>query len=68
MGQAAEINVAEEHFATSTTKAVLAQLRLRAPMEAPNGKTLLAAAVMGNELDPRVCRWSPTSSKWRAGT
>jgi methanogenic corrinoid protein MtbC1 len=51
MWQAAEINVAEEHFATSTTKAVLAQLRLRAPLQAPNGKTLLAAAVMGNQLD-----------------
>ncbi len=51
MWQADEINVAEEHFATSTTKAVLAQLRLRAPLQAPNGKTLLAAAVMGNQLD-----------------
>jgi methanogenic corrinoid protein MtbC1 len=51
MWQADEINVAEEHFATSTTKAIFAQLRLRAPIQAPNGKTLLAAAVMGNQLD-----------------
>ena len=43
MWQAAEINVAEEHFATSTTKAILAQLRLRAPMQERNGKSLLAA-------------------------
>jgi methanogenic corrinoid protein MtbC1 len=51
MWQAAEINVAEEHFATSTTKAILAQLRLHAPMQARNGKSLLAAAVMGNQHD-----------------
>jgi len=51
MWQANEINVAEEHFATSTTKTILAQLRLRAPLQAPNGKTLLAAAVMGNHHD-----------------
>ena len=49
MWQANEINVAEEHFATSTTRLILAQLRLRAPLQAPNGKTLLAAAVMGNQ-------------------
>ena len=51
MWQTNEINVAEEHFATSTTKAILAQLRLRAPMQERNGKTLLAAAVMGNQHD-----------------
>jgi len=51
MWQANEINVAEEHFATSTTKAILAQLRLRAPMQERNGKSLLAAAVMGNQHD-----------------
>jgi MerR family transcriptional regulator, light-induced transcriptional regulator len=49
MWQADEINVAEEHFATSTTKTMLAQLRLRAPLRERNGKTLLAAAVMGNQ-------------------
>lgn len=51
MWQADEINVAEEHFATSTTKMILAQLRLRAPVRQPNGKTLLAASVMGNQHD-----------------
>lgn len=49
MWQADEINVAEEHFATSTTKAIIAQLRLRASMRQRNGKTLLAAAVAGNQ-------------------
>lgn len=51
MWQADEINVAEEHFATSTTKMVLAQLRSRAALHAQNGKTLLAAAVTGNQHD-----------------
>jgi len=58
--------VAEEHFATSTTKAILAQLRLRAPMQERNGKALLAAAVMGNQHDV-VCRWLRISLKWPAG-
>jgi MerR family transcriptional regulator, light-induced transcriptional regulator len=51
MWQTDEINVAEEHFATSTTKMILAQLRLRAPIRQPNGKTLLTASVMGNQHD-----------------
>jgi methanogenic corrinoid protein MtbC1 len=51
MWQANEINVAEEHFATATTKTILAQLRLHTPTREPNGKTLLAAAVMGNQHD-----------------
>ncbi len=40
MWQADEINVAEEHFATATTKMVLAQLRLRAPMQERTGRSL----------------------------
>ena len=51
MWQTDEINVAEEHFATSTTKMILAQLRLRAPIRKPKGKTVLAASVMGNQHD-----------------
>jgi methanogenic corrinoid protein MtbC1 len=47
----AEINIAEEHFATSTTRAVMAQLRARAEGAPPNGKTLVAAAVAGNQHD-----------------
>ena len=46
-----EINVAEEHFASHTTKMVLAQLLSRAPLQPPRGKTLLAAAVAGNRHD-----------------
>lgn len=51
MWEADEINAAEEHFATATTRAILAQLRPRAPMSERNGKTLLAAAVTGNQHD-----------------
>jgi methanogenic corrinoid protein MtbC1 len=51
MWQADEINVAEEHFATSTTKMLLAQLRLSASAGKPNGKAVLAASVTGNQHD-----------------
>jgi MerR family transcriptional regulator, light-induced transcriptional regulator len=51
MWQADEINVAEGHFATSTTNTILAQLRLRSPERERNGKTLMAAAVAGNRHD-----------------
>jgi methanogenic corrinoid protein MtbC1 len=46
-----EINVAEEHFASHTTKMVMAQLLSRAALRPPNGKTVLAAAVAGNRHD-----------------
>ena len=46
-----EINVAEEHFASHTTKMVMAQLLAKATCEPPNGKTLLAAAVADNQHD-----------------
>jgi methanogenic corrinoid protein MtbC1 len=49
--QTAEINVAEEHFATATTRAVMAQLRGRAPAAPAKGKTLVTAAVAGNQHD-----------------
>ena len=51
MWQIDEINVAEEHFATSTTKMILAQLRLRASVRQPSGKSVLTASVMGNQHD-----------------
>lgn len=51
MWLAGEINVAEEHFASHTTKMVMGQLLGRADFQAPNGKTLMAAAVHGNEHD-----------------
>jgi methanogenic corrinoid protein MtbC1 len=51
MWVANEINVAEEHFASQTTKTVMSQLLPRAAMQPPNGKTMIAAAVAGNQHD-----------------
>jgi methanogenic corrinoid protein MtbC1 len=50
-----EINVAEEHFASHTTKTVMGQLLSRAQLQPPNGKTVLAAAVAGNQHDIGLC-------------
>jgi methanogenic corrinoid protein MtbC1 len=46
-----EVNIAEEHLATATTKMVMAQLRGKAELQPPNGKTLIAAAVPGDDHD-----------------
>jgi methanogenic corrinoid protein MtbC1 len=46
-----EINVAEEHFATATTRLVMAQLHGREECCPTNGKTLVAASVAGNQHD-----------------
>ncbi len=46
-----EINVAEEHFATATTRAVMAELNARLVAKRPEGKRLLIAAVAGNQHD-----------------
>jgi methanogenic corrinoid protein MtbC1 len=46
-----EINVAEEHFASHATKMVMSQLLSQATIQPPNGKTVLAAAVAGNQHD-----------------
>jgi methanogenic corrinoid protein MtbC1 len=46
-----EINVAEEHFASHTTKMVMCQILSRAEFDPPNGRTVLAAAVAGNRHD-----------------
>jgi methanogenic corrinoid protein MtbC1 len=46
-----EINVAEEHFATATTKMIMSQLRGSEEVLPPNGKTVLAAAVRDNQHD-----------------
>jgi len=51
MWVANEINVAEEHFASQTTKMVMAQLLPRATLQPSNGKTMIAAAVAGNQHD-----------------
>jgi len=46
-----EINIAEEHSATTTTRSVMAQLHANAVCRPPNGKTAVAAAVPGNQHD-----------------
>lgn len=46
-----EINVAEEHFASHTTKMVMGQLLSHAEFQPRNGKTVLTAAVAGNRHD-----------------
>ena len=51
MWQDVEINIAEEHFATATTRAVMAQLRARTVVKPANGKTLVTSAVAGNQHD-----------------
>jgi methanogenic corrinoid protein MtbC1 len=51
MWVANEINVAEEHFASQTTKMVMAQLLPLATLQPSNGKTMIAAAVAGNQHD-----------------
>lgn len=55
MWMTGEINVAEEHFASHTTKMVMAQLLSRAVFPPHNGKTVLAAAVAGNQHDIGLC-------------
>ena len=51
MWQDMEINIAEEHFATATTRAVMAQLRGLAAVQPANGKSLVTSAVAGNQHD-----------------
>jgi methanogenic corrinoid protein MtbC1 len=46
-----EIRVAEEHFASQTTRIVMGQLLSLASLQPPNGKSVLAAAVAGNQHD-----------------
>jgi MerR family transcriptional regulator, light-induced transcriptional regulator len=46
-----EVNVAEEHFATATTRLVAAQLHAREECGPSNGKTIVAASVAGNQHD-----------------
>lgn len=46
-----EINVADEHLSTSTTKMVMSQLRRYEQTHPSNGKTVVAAAVPDNQHD-----------------
>lgn len=62
-----EVNVAEEHFATTTTLITLSQLLPHWPRKAPNGRTLLAAAVAGNqhEIGVRMVSDRLEAEGWR---
>ncbi len=51
MWHQAEINIAEEHVVTSTTKRAMAVLAYQSEKQPPNGLTVLAAAVKGNVHD-----------------
>jgi methanogenic corrinoid protein MtbC1 len=51
MWHADEINVAEEHFVSATTRSLMAQLMARAVLSPSTGKTMLAAGVAGNHID-----------------
>jgi methanogenic corrinoid protein MtbC1 len=46
-----EVNVAEEHLVTATTQRAVAVLVHSAPSTAPNGRTVVAAAVAGDDHD-----------------
>jgi MerR family transcriptional regulator, light-induced transcriptional regulator len=46
-----ELTVAEEHFATATSKQLMSQLLPHLPRKQRNGKVLLAASVEGNSHD-----------------
>jgi methanogenic corrinoid protein MtbC1 len=49
-----ELTVAEEHFATATSKQMMSQLLPLLPKQPRNGKVLLAASVEGNAHDMGV--------------
>lgn len=46
-----EITVAEEHFVTSTSKMIMAQLLSRATIAPPNGQTAVCSSVQGDSHD-----------------
>jgi MerR family transcriptional regulator, light-induced transcriptional regulator len=51
MWTAGEINIAEEHLASTITRRVMAQMMAHATVRPSNGKTFVAAAVAGNQHD-----------------
>lgn len=48
---AGQIGIAEEHMVTAATQRVMAVVADRAPRQAPNGRTVVVAAVSGNVHD-----------------
>ena len=51
MWHEAEINIAEEHLVTATTKRAMAVLAFKGQRQPANGRTVVAAAVKGNVHD-----------------
>jgi methanogenic corrinoid protein MtbC1 len=68
MWEMAEIDVAEEHFATATTQMVMAQLYSYLKRKPSNGRTVVAATVSGNhhELGIRMVADFFEMEGWRA--
>jgi methanogenic corrinoid protein MtbC1 len=68
MWELAEIDVAEEHFATATTELVMAQLYPFLQRKASNGRTVIAATTEGNqhELGVRMAADFFEMEGWRA--
>jgi methanogenic corrinoid protein MtbC1 len=68
MWEQAEIDVAEEHFATATTQMVMAQLYSFLKRKPCNGRTVVAATVSGNhhELGIRMVADFFEIEGWRA--
>src|SRR5262249_31800717 len=68
MWELAEIDVAEEHFATATTGMVMAQLYPYLERKKSNGRTVVAATVEGNqhELGVRMVADFFEMAGWRA--
>jgi methanogenic corrinoid protein MtbC1 len=62
-----EVNIAEEHFATSTCLTAMSQLLPFWPRKPANGKTVLAAAVAGNnhEIGVRMVADTFEATGWR---
>jgi methanogenic corrinoid protein MtbC1 len=68
MWELAEIDVAEEHFATATTQMVMAQLYSFLERKPSNGRTVVVATVSGNhhELGIRMVADFFEMSGWRS--
>jgi MerR family transcriptional regulator, light-induced transcriptional regulator len=63
-----EVNIAEEHFATSTCLTAMSQLLPLWPRKPLNGRTMLAAAVAGNnhEIGVRMVADAFEAEGWRS--
>jgi len=68
MWHADELNIAEEHFATTTTQSVMSRLLGMIEPEPPTGRTVVSAAVAGNthEIGVRVVADFFEMAGWRS--